>query len=120
MEKIKLHKSEGYAKFNEKHQGIFISHKRGTYKDIPYHKVRLTQIFQRKEGGGITMQLPHRYIVFDIDMLKPVADLLNEIHKEIHSVGMYDKVKEVAVEPKKGVDEVDEILAQLQNIRGRK
>ena len=120
MDKIKLHKSEGYAKFNKKNQGIFISHKRGTYKDIPYHKVRLTQIFVRKEGGNITMQRPYRFIAFDVDMLKSVAELLNEIHKEIHSVGMYDEVKEVSVaEPKKESEEVDEILAQLENM-GRK
>ena len=58
MNKIKLHKSEGYCFVNAKNQGLFITHGKGVYKDkktkkeIPYHKVRLTQIFKHKKDKG--------------------------------------------------------------------
>ena len=55
MNKIKLHKSEGYAKFNSKRQGLFITHKKGVYKkddetEILYHKCRLTQVYFLKRS----------------------------------------------------------------------
>lgn len=126
MNKVKLHKSEGYAKFNEKRQGLFITHKKGVFKDdkkeIPYHKVRLTQVYKQKKGDNITMQKPYRFISFDVDMLKNLAELLDEIHKEIFGEPLFGgEIKEVKVdEPKTEQDEVDELLAQLASLKRRK
>ena len=130
MNKIRLHKSEGYAKFNAKRQGLFITHGKGVYKDkktekeIPYHKVRLTQIFKHKEDKGISMsmQRPYRFISFDPDMLKNLAELLDEIHKEIFGEPLFGgEIKEVKTEePKTESDEVDELLTQLNSLKGRK
>ena len=123
MNKIKLHKSEGYAKFNAKRQGLFITHKKGVYKDKetekehPYHKVRLTQIFQHKgkkdKGISMSLQRPYRFISFDVDMLKNVAKLLGAIHEEIFGEPLYGgEIKEVKPEPEER-DEAGELMAQL-------
>ncbi len=126
MKKIKLHKSEGYAKFNSKRQGLFITHKEGVYKDkktereIPYHKVRLTQIYQHEEKKGISMsmQRPYRFVSFDIDMLKNLAELLGAIHEEIYGEPLYGgEIKEA--KPDEPVDEVEELMAKL-GMKGRK
>ncbi len=120
MKKIKLHKSEGYAKFNSKRQGLFITQKKGVYKDkktekeIPYHKVRLTQIYQHEEKKGISMsmQRPYRFVSFEPDMLKNLAELLGAIHEEIYGEPLYGgEIKEV--KPGEPVDEVDELMAKL-------
>ena len=121
MNKIKLHKSEGYAKFNKKRQGLFITHKKGVYKkddetEILYHKCRLTQVYKNKNDGiSITMQRPLRFVSFDIDMLKPLAELLGAIHEEIFGEPLYGgEIKEVKpVEPRTEQDEVDDLLAEL-------
>lgn len=130
MKRIKLHKSEGFAKFNAKRQGLFITHKKGVFKDeekgteIPYHKVRLTQVFRHKEDKGISMSLqrPYRFISFDIDMLKNLAELLGAIHMEIYGEPLYGgEIKEVKpAEPRTEQDEVDELLAELEGLKGRK
>lgn len=130
MNKIKLHKSEGYAKFNKKRQGLFITHKKGvhvdkeTKKEIPYHKVRLTQIFKHKKDKGISMsmQYPYRFVSFEPDMLRNLAELLDEIHKEIFGEPLYGgEIKEVKTEePKTESDQVDELLAQLEGMKRRK
>ncbi len=130
MEKIKLHKSEGYAKFNAKRQGLFITHKRGVFKDeekgteIAYHKVRLTQVYQHAKDKGISMSLqrPARFVSFEPDMLKNLAELLDEIHKEIYGEPLFGgEIKEVKTEePKTESDEVDEILAQLNSLKAVK
>jgi len=121
MKKVKLHKSEGYCFVNSKRQGLFITHKKGVYKDketekeTPYHKVRLTQIFQQKQSKGIsmTLQRPARFLSFDPDMLKNVAELLGAIHEEIYGEPLYrGEIKEVKPEPEE-VDEVDELMAKL-------
>lgn len=128
MEKIKLHKSEGYATFNARRQGLFITHKKGVFKDeekgteIAYHKCRLTQIFQHKgkdKGISMSLQRPARFVSFDVDMLKNLAELLDEIHKEIFGEPLFGgEIKEVkAGEPKSESDEVDELLAQLQGMQ---
>ncbi len=120
MNKIKLHKSEGYAKFNSKRQGLFITHKKGVYKneekgtEVAYHKVRLTQIYQHEEKKGISMsmQRPYRFVSFDVDMLKNVAELLGAIHEEIYGEPLYGgEIKEV--KPDEPVDEVDVLMAKL-------
>ncbi len=123
MKKIKLHKSEGYAKFNKKRQGLFITHKKGVYKkddetEIPYHKCRLTQVYLNKNDGiSITMQRPLRFVSFDIDMLKNVAELLGAIHEEIYGEPLYGgEIKEV--KPDEPVDEVDVLMAKL-GMRGK-
>lgn len=130
MKKIKLHKSEGYARFNKKRQGLFITHKKGVFKDeekgteIKYHKVRLTQVYQHPKGEGISMSLqrPARFVSFDPDMLKNLAELLGAIHEEIYGEPLYGgEIKEVKPqEPRTEQDEVDELLAQLEGMRGRK
>ena len=130
MQKIKLHKSEGYAKFNAKRQGLFITHKKGVFKDeekgteVAYHKVRLTQVFKHKKDTGISMSLqhPYRFISFDIDMLKNAAELLGAIHEEIYGEPLYGgEIKEVKpAEPRSESDEVDELLAELEGMKGRK
>ena len=128
IKKGKLHKSEGYYFINEKRQGLFITHKKGVFKDgekeVPYHKARITQIYQQKKGEGIsiTMQRPYRFISFDPDMLKSVAQLLGAIHKEIFGEPLYGgEIKEVkSQEPKSEQDEVDELLAELGNFKRRK
>ena len=127
MNKIKLHKSEGYAKFNAKRQGLFITHKKGVFKDektekeIKYHKVRLTQVYQHIKDDGISMSLqrPARFVSFDPDMLKNLAELLDEIHREIFGEPLFGgEIKEVKVEePKTESDEVDELLAQLEGMK---
>ncbi len=120
MNKIKLHKSEGYAKFNSKRQGLFITHKKGVFKneekgtEVAYHKVRLTQVYKQKKGDGISMSLqrPYRFISFDVDMLKNLAELLGAIHEEIYGEPLYGgEIKEV--KPDEPVDEVDELMAKL-------
>ena len=120
MKKIKLHKSGGYAKFNSKRQGLFITHKKGVYvdketeKETPYHKVRLTQIYQHEEKKGISMsmQRPYRFVSFDVDMLKNLAELLGAIHEEIYGEPLYGgEIKEV--KPDEPVDEVDVLMAKL-------
>lgn len=128
MKRIKLHKSEGYAKFNAKRQGLFITHKKGIFKDeekgteISYHKVRLTQVYQHKKDDGISMSLqrPARFVSFDVDMLKNLAELLGEIHKEIFGEPLYGgEIKEVKpAEPRSEQDEVDELLAELEGLKG--
>jgi len=130
MNKIKLHKSEGYCFVNKKKQGLFITHKKGVFKkddetEIPYHKVRLTQIFQHKgkdKGISMSLQRPYRFISFEPDMLKNVAELLGEIHKEIFGEPLYGgEIKEVKPqEPRTEQDEVEELLAELEGMRGRK
>ena len=127
MNKIKLHKSEGYATFNARRQGLFITHKKGVFKDeekgteVAYHKVRLTQIFKHKKDTGISMSLqrPARFVSFDVDMLKNLAELLDEVHKEIFGEPLFGgEIKEVKVdEPKTESDEVDELLAQLEGMK---
>ena len=127
MEKVKLHDSWGYPTFNKKRQGLFITHGKGVYKDkktekeIPYHKVRLTQIFKHKKDKGISMsmQRPYRFISFEPDMLKNLAELLDEIHKEIFGEPLFGgEIKEVKTEePKTESDEVDELLAQLEGMK---
>lgn len=120
MNKIKLHKSEGYAKFNKKRQGLFITQKKGVYKneekgtEVAYHKVRLTQIYQHEEKKGISMsmQRPYRFVSFDVDMLKNLAELLGAIHEEIYGEPLYGgEIKEA--KPDEPVDEVDELMAKL-------
>ncbi|KKL56858.1 hypothetical protein LCGC14_2241200 [marine sediment metagenome] len=116
----KLHKSEGYYCINKKRQGIFATHKKGVFKDketekeIPYHKVRITQIYKQKANDNIsmTLQKPPRFIAFDPDMLKNLAELLGAIHEEIYGEPLYGgEIKEVkSDEP---ADEVDSLLAQL-------
>lgn len=128
IKKGTLHKSEGHYFINKKRQGLFVTHKKGVFKDgekeVPYHKARITQIFQQKKGEGIsiTMQRPYRFISFDPDMLKNVAKLLDEIHKEIFGEPLFGgEIKEVKTEePKTESDEVDELLAQLNSLKGRK
>ena len=125
MKKIKLHKSEGYHFINKKNQGLFITHKKGVYKkddetEIPYHKVRLTQIYKQKKGDNIsmTLQRPARFVSFDPDMLKNLAELLGAIHEEIYGKPLYGgEIKEV--KPDEPVDEVDELMAKL-GMKGRK
>jgi len=119
IKKGKLHKSEGYYFVNKKRQGLFITHKKGVFKDgekeIPYHKARITQIYSQKKGDGIsmTLQRPARFISFDPDMLKNVAELLGAIHEEIYGEPLYrGEIKEVKPEPEE-VDEVDELMAKL-------
>jgi hypothetical protein len=121
MKKGKLHKSEGFYFVNEKKQGLFITHKKGVFKDekkeVPYHKVRVTQIYTQKKSISMTLQRPYRYISFDPDMLKNLAELLGAIHQEIYGEPLYGgEIKEVAVEPKTESDETDEILAQIQGM----
>lgn len=130
MNKIRLHKSEGYAKFNAKRQGLFITHKKGVFKDeekgteIPYHKVRLTQVYKHIKDDGISMSLqrPARFVSFDVDMLKNLAELLGAIHMEIFGEPLYGgEIKEVKPEePRTERDEVEELLAELEGLRGRK
>jgi len=61
IKKGKLHKSEGHWFTNEKRQGIFATHKKGVFKneekEVPYHKVRLTQIYKQKKSDEISMTL---------------------------------------------------------------
>lgn len=119
MKKGKLHKSEGYHFTNKKNQGLFITHKKGVFKkdegeEIPYHKVRITQIYKQKKGDGIsmTLQRPARFISFDPDMLENVAKLLGAIHEEIYGEPLYHgEIKEA--KPDEPVDEVDELMAKL-------
>lgn len=123
MKKLKLHKSVGYAKFNNKRQGIFITHKKGVFKDdekeVPYHKVRITQVYQNKDDKiSMTLQRPARFVAFDVDMLKNVAELLGAIHEEIYGEPLYGgEIKEMPAKLKTEVDEVDELLAELQGYR---
>jgi len=119
LKKTKLHKSEGYHFVNKRRQGLFITHKKGVFKDketekeIPYHKVRITQIYQQKKDSiSMTMQRPYRFISFDPDMLKNVAELLGAIHEEIYGEPLHGgEIKEMPAE--KEVDEVDELMAKL-------
>ena len=126
--KAKLHKSEGYCFINAKKQGLFITHKKGVFKDeekgteIPYHKCRLTQVYQHKgkdKGISMSLQRPARFVRFDPDMLKNLAELLDEIHKEIFGEPLFGgEIKEVKTEePKTESDEVDELLAQLEGMK---
>ena len=78
IKKGNLHKSSGHYFVNSKRQGLFITHKEGVFKDekkeVPYHKVRITQVFsQKKDNLSMTLQRPYRYISFDPDMLKNLA-----------------------------------------------
>ena len=120
MKKTKLHKTEGYHFINSKNQGLFITHKKGVFKDekkgteIAYHKCRITQIFKQKknENISITMQRPYRFISLDPDMLKNLAELLGAIHEEIYGEPLYGgEIKEV--KPDEPVDEVDVLMAKL-------
>jgi len=127
MKKGKLHKSEGYWFVNKKRQGLFITQKKGVFKneekEVPYHKVRLTQIFQQKKNENIsmTLQKPLRFVAFDVDMLKNVAELLGAIHEEIYGEPLFGgEIKEVVAEPKTESDEVDELLAEMERLKRRK
>lgn len=120
MKRGKLHKSEGFYFINDKRQGIFVTHKKGVFKDketekeIPYHKVRLTQVWKHKTNDelSITIQKPARFVAFDVDMLKSVAELLGVIHEEIYGEPLYGgEIKEMPAE--KEVDEVGELMAKL-------
>ena len=132
MRRTKLHKSEGYCFISKKNQGLFITHKKGVFKDketekeIKYHKVRLTQIFQHKgkkdKGISMSLQRPYRFISFEPDMLKNVAELLGAIHEEIYGEPLYGgEIKEVKPEePRSEQDEVDELLAELNSLKRTK
>jgi len=126
IKKGKLHKSEGYYFVNDKRQGLFITQKKGVFEDkktgkeIPYHKARITQIYSQKNDNiSMTMQRPLRYVAFDVDMLKNVAELLGAIHREIYGEPLYGgEIKEVKpAEPRTEADEVDELMAELEGMR---
>ena len=70
----------------------------------------------------MSLQRPARFVSFDPDMLKNLAELLDEIHKEIFGEPLFGgEIKEVKTEePKTESDEVDELLAQLNSLKGRK
>jgi hypothetical protein len=122
MKKGKLHKSEGYYFTNDKRQGLFITHKKGVFKDeekeVPYHKVRITQVYSQKSDNiSMTLQKPARFVAFDVDMLKNVAELLGAIHQEIYGEPLYGgEIKEMPA-PKKDVDDVGELMVQLRQMR---
>lgn len=117
MRKIKLHKTYGYPIINDKNQGVFASESKGVYtdkckKEHPYHKARLTQIYRHKTNKSISMQKPPRYLVFDVEMIPDVVELLKQVYKDVYQKELFiGEVKKP--EPKEEKDEVDILMAKL-------